>query len=231
MNWLQKIASISFWLDGSQKISQPKDVMALSYDLQKFVHVQTGKMMDIHTIQPDGDMSDLTGTINWYVTKFISEEEQLKVMQEWIAEQQMMDYQIKVRGPERSGMNDWNPDENNPEMMVYRLDVIKNGSADHMEIPEMNISNTNAQAVMDALGVQFDWSGSVDLNEMKTKLEMFTPYQQQELIQAPEYSGEEGKVQMYDAGRDEDRVERYIGGFRQIVDFGLQNGFEVLVWG
>lgn len=231
MNWLQKISSVSFWLDGSQKISQPKNVDDLGYELLKFVHEKYGNFMGIHDISSDGDdLGKMTGTINWYVSDKVPEDQQVKIMQEWIQEMSLMDYNIQISGPERSGMNDWNPDPNK-ELMVYRIHVLQNGSEDYMEIPEMNMANSNAHDVMNALGVQFDWSGSVELNELKTKLEMFTPYQQQELIQEPEHSQEEGKVQMTYFGRDEDRVERYIGGLRQMVDFGLQNGFKVLVWG
>jgi len=188
--------------------------------------------MSVHDISADGDdLGQMTGKINWYVTDKVPEDQQIQIMQEWIQEMLLMDYNMQISGPERSGMNDWNPDPNRPELKVYRIHVLQNGSENYMEIPEMNMANSNAYDVMNALGVQFDWSGSVELNELKTKLDMFNPYQQQELIREPEYSQEEDKVQMIDFGRDEDRVERYISGLRRMVDFGLQNGFETLVWG
>lgn len=179
-------------------------------------------------IQPDGDdLDDMTGTINWYVTDRISEEQQRQVMQAWAQEMQLLDYQISVAGPEVSGMSE----PGQPPVMVYRVRVLNNGSEDHMQIPEMNASNTNAQAFMESLGVPFDYSGSIDLNEMKTKLEMFTPYGQQELIQPPEEGQGEQGARWTDMGRSEDQVQGYVDRMTQIVDFGLQNGFETLVWG
>lgn len=231
MNWLQKIATVTFTLEGSHKISQPKTVDDLGYELLKFVHEKYGDFMGIHDISSDGDdLGKMTGKINWYVSDKVPENQQIQIMQEWIQEMSLMDYNMQISGPERSGMNDWNPNPDKPELMVYRIHVLQNGSENYMEIPEINMANSNANDVMNAIGVQFDWTGSVELNELKTKLEMFTPYQQQELIQEPEYSPED-KVQMVDFGRDEDRIERYISGLRRMVEFGLKNGFELLVWG
>lgn len=231
MNWLEKIATITFSLGGSHKISRPKTVDDLGYDLLKFVHEKYGDFMGTHDIGSDGDdLGKMTGKINWYVSDKVPEDQQMRIMQEWIQEMSLMDYQMQISGPERSGMNNWNPDPNKPDLMVYRIHVLQNGSEDYMQIPEMNMANSNAHDVMNAIGVQFDWTGSVALNELQTKLEMFTPYHQQELIREPEHSQEEGKVQMIDFGRDEDRVERYIGGLRRMVEFGLKNGFETLTW-
>jgi len=229
MNWLQKLASVTFSLEGSHKISQPKDIMGLSYELQKYASEKAGFYIDYHSIAPDGDyFSEMEGVINWYVSDNIPEEQQVQIIQQWIQEMQLMDYEMKFTGPEISGMTE---DPENP-IKVYRIHVLKNGSEDYLEIPEMNLANTNAEDLMRSLGLEFDWTGSIDLQELKTKLEMFTPWDQQELIREPTQEGdfnEPGPV-VYDGGRSEDQVSRYIDGLGEIVDFGLQNGFRTLVW-
>lgn len=210
--------------------------MDLSYVLQKFASEKVGFYLDINSISPDGDDFDkMEGIINWYVTDKVSEEQQRQIIQEWIQEMQLLDYKIKVTGPDVSGLNEsgFSPgpgvgDEST--LMVYRIHVLQNGSLNYMQVPDMNVSNVNAQALMTALGVPFDYVGSIDLHELKTKLEMFTPYHRQELVQDPTSGGEEGKVEWYDAGRSEDRVDRYIDNLTRMVDFGIREGFKTLQW-
>jgi len=234
MNWLQKIASVSFWLEGSKKISQPKSITNLSYMLQTFAEEKLGYEIGIHSISPDGDTdSQFTGTINWYITNEVPEDQQRQIMQAWVREMQIMDYRISVAGPQISGMNRWKnkgSGSGGKPLMVYRIKVLKNGSEDFMQIPKMNASNDNARDLMTALGVPFDWSGSISLAELQTKLEMFTPYHQQELVR-PREEGNEQKVQWTDMGRSEDQVQWYVDQMRNIVNFGLQNGFDTLAWG
>jgi hypothetical protein len=228
MNWLQKISSVTFSLDGGEKISQPKTISDLSYDLGVFAR-KAGANISFRDIDSDGDDFDkMEGTINWYVSNNVPEDQQKQVMQQWVQEMNLMDYVIQVSGPEQSGMS--TPEQ---PLQVYRLKVVQNGSKDYMQIPSMNLANSNARALIESLGIPFDWGGSVDLNELTTKLDMFNPWQQQELIQEPESGGGEGTgtVGWHDFGRSEDQVSRYVSGLKEMVDFGLQNGFQTLVWG
>lgn len=228
MNWLQKISSVSFWLDGSQKISQPKTISDLANDLQKFASDRIGFFLSVHTITPDGtDFDQMTGTINWYVTDRVPVDQQRRIMFDWSKEMELLDYKISIAGPQVSGMSR----PRDPPLMVYRVRVLQNGSEDYMQIPELNASNDNAKAFMEALGVPFDWSGSISLGDMKTKLEMFAPYQQQDLV-IPTYDDQgEQRARTVNFGRNEDQVQWYVDQMTRIVDFGLQNGFNTLVWG
>ena len=233
MTWMHKISSVTFSLEDSHKISQPKDVMKLSYELQKFVMDQTGKFADVHSIQPDGEQFDeLTGTINWYMGDDIPEEDMIKVMQAWKQEQEIMGFQIQIRGPEVSGQNQYrDPGDTNPPLMVYRIDILKNGTEDYPEIPEMNIAQGNAQYLFDLLNIPWDQSGSMELMELRQRLATTTESRMGEFTQDPTDSGEEGQgVRMIDFGLDHDRLKRYLDGLTRIVDFGIEHNFKAIQW-
>lgn len=231
---MHKISSITFSLEDSHKISQPKDIEQLSYDLIKAVYDSGYENVKYDTITSDGGEYGLTGTINWYVDpNVMNKEDQIRLMKQWKQEQEMLGYEINIRGPERSGMSDWNAAHKDNVLMVYRLDIIKNGSESHMEIPEMNLANGNAVALLGVLNIPFDHSGSIGLQELRQRLAMATESQMGEFTRDTTDSGDDGDggARMIEMGLGKEKIQEYIARLTKMVDFGLQQGFERVQWG
>ncbi len=234
MSWLQKISSVTFSLEGSDKISQPKDISDLGRELHQFATQRIGQDIEFDTIQSDGSGEGLTGTINWYVNEnLVSQADQQAIMREWIEEMRVMDFEIQMRGPERSGMNDWNRDPSEPEIIVYRLDVLENGSESYAQIPEINIAQTNAIAIFNTLGIPFDQGGAIDIYDLQQRLSSLKEYHRGEHTRPRSDEGGPGtgNVRSIDFGLDADRMDGYLSGLTRMVDFGIKNGYTNIQWG
>lgn len=225
-NWLQKLASITFTINDAHRISQPKTVSDLSVDLSNFAREKYGISGSLYDLQPDGfDDQNMTGTINWYIRpETVSEDKQLEIINAWIADKNITGYQFKVRGPEISGQSQWNS-EAAEDLKVFRIDVLVNGSEDYTQIPELNVSNNNAVAVLGMLNIPFNYAGTMDLRRVRSKLATLTEAKMREFTQEDEIDGPHISF-----GRDLDRLQRYVVELTKIVDFGLSNGFTHLRW-
>ena len=224
MNWLTKISGITFSLEQSHRIAQPKTISTLSYDLADWAtsHVPRYliKRIDMDGLNPD----QLTGTINWYIDEPQIGEIPMYVNQ-WIQEEMSpLGFDIKVRGPERS---------NSFDSWVWRIDVLKNPTEEYTKLPKINLSNSNARALLGLLNIPFDHMGSVSLRELRQRLALTTEHQVQEFTQSPEKilpTKEEPGPQVVDFGRSKDQINRYIQALSEIVDYGLSNGFTNITW-
>lgn len=124
MNWYKlikfshflKTASVTFSINDSHRISQPKDLMKLCQDLSIFIHYKA-KMIDenfypLNTdIDPDTSHSDFegyTGTINFYVrpnekSKNSDMNRYIEAINAWIEDKKLEGYVIKLNNiPEKS---------------------------------------------------------------------------------------------------------------------------------
>ena len=222
-----KQAGISFFLADSHKISQPKNIMQLSTDLSGWVREQ-GYDASHYTVTPDGDDFDkLQGTINWYISpKVLDENTQAQLAMGWIKEQKLMDFEINLRGPEISGLS--SADE---VLKVYRLDIIKNGTAEYLQIPEIHLSNANAYNLLSALNLPQEYSGSVSLSDLRQRLALLTETKMRDFTRDPENEyNDHGDLRYSDPGTPIDQIKGYISALHQIVDFGIANGFHTMVW-
>lgn len=224
-----KQAGITFFLEGSQKISKPKNILNLSNDLITWLY-DKGYQYTYDEITSDGgDFDKMTGTINWYINpKTANYKTQEKLAHEWIKEQELMDYEIQLRGPEISGLSTVDR-----KIMVYRLDVIKNGSADYMSMPEMHLSNVNAHNLLAALNISSESFGTISLRDLRQRLALLTETKMRDFTRDPmEYTEDDMGLGLrgYDPGTPIGQIQGYVDELNRIVDFGLANGFKNLVW-
>ena len=226
MNWLQKVSSVTFTLEQSNRIAQPRTISDIANNLYTWAenNIPRQYFEDQRMIDMDGlDVDSFTGIVNWYITKPELSNDIPMYINQWIQEEMApLGFRVRMGELEQSGMFS--------DRLVQRIHIDNNPTVDYPKIPEMNLANDNAESLMNALGIPFDWDGAVDLNELKTKLEMFTPWDQQDLTRDPEHDISE-RVQLFQGGRTPEQVSRYIDGLRRMVEFGLKNGFETLTWG
>lgn len=116
------------------------------------------------------------------------------------------------------------------------------------EMPvELNVSNANAQAIIDMLGLEFDYSGYIPperMPELRRKLiklkngeiDAYTkePTKQQGPVRR--YKDDDGMdrigrgATVYDFGRSNEQVKRYIDKLLELLDFAQKND-AIVTWG
>lgn len=216
MNWLQKISGVIFRLEDAHKIAQPKGILALASALSDWAnsHVPRSLLLP-NGIDADGFDYGPTGTINWY---FNTEEGKDIPMyaKQWI-DDELVGYETNIRGPEKSGSRD---------AQVWRIDILSNPTVEYARIPEMMVSNDNTKLLMGMLNIPFDWSGEMDLRELRGMLARVTESQMREFERDTEVS-----PGSYEFGVDTEQLQRYIQNLTRIVDYGLSHGFKNIVWG
>lgn len=263
MNWylryltagLFKKASITFVLEGSHKIAQPMDLLNLCSDFTNFIYYR-GKLANdrfrpgMTDIEPDGssDYSGPTGTINVYVKHNDEISEYPKAIKAWIADKAQEGYQIECNmQPEQSRSR---------HGQVFRVNIIKNPSTEYPRIPEINMSNANAYAMLRLLGLATgdsmeDCVGRIGLEDLKNRIKAVSQEQMQGEVQqsgwvAPgaEYDDVTGKVSqdpadgwkgnpaLQDEPPQDGKAKMYIGGRDEnYIDFRLQGLYELADYG
>lgn len=178
------------------------------------------------TIAIDGltDWHESVGTLNWYC-KAQNKDRVLQLIQQWVALKQQQGFQIRVRGPMGS---------NSRDLMVYRLDVVHNPTAEIPRAPEMQITGSNWAAALQALNLRADpQGGTLPLQTMAQALMNFKPHLINEFTQDPEESGGPGtgQARMIEFGRTDEQMMRYVETLREMVAFGSRNGYQEIGWG
>ena len=168
-SWL-KSASVTFFLDEAYRIAQPKDMLSLCTEMSNFFRkngltTQTFNPDPYMGITPDGnDFDQMTGTINLYVPQkdwsTFDKNEYEKAIQAYIDEKSIEGFQMQSH-LDKSNMT------GGP---VYRIRVAVNGSEKYPQIPEVNMANGNAAAILRLLGLSNEPSGSIDLLDLKNRI-------------------------------------------------------------
>lgn len=232
LNWLQKLSfkkysSITFSLEGGNKISQPKTTSDLSSELAQFAFPKMNNVKlygPDSLVEPDGYDWDRIegGTINWYVVDNMPLEDQKNIIYAWFQEMELFGYQFNISGIDTSRMRG---------TPVIRIDVIENGSKNYMNIPSINLSNDNAREFMTALDINYtdseyyDVTGSVSVAELKHKLDNFNEWVHQQLVR--DRYEEEGLI---DFGRSYEQISGYVSRFRDMINFAEKNNFNTIIW-
>jgi len=243
MSWFKKIASITFFPIDSHKISQPKTVFNLSYALMGWVYKNLPEELRSKTPEPvasDGltDMDKMTGIINWYVPKEVEMQDVVPYIFKAI-EQEFTPLGISVSHIEKDKSNMF--DEN-----VLRLHVNKNETSEQQAIPELNAANRNALILLKILGLEEDYSGTVDAQEIKNRIEKlrqtdllkdFTldPSETQSVKEqdpADWWKQEEPQKgpRMIDMGLSQEQLNRYLDELEQIADYALTLNNKKVCW-
>ncbi|MHA2279748.1 MAG: hypothetical protein ACXAC5_02475 [Promethearchaeota archaeon] len=230
MNWLQKISSVTFSLEESHRIAQPKTVFDLANDLNLWAHENAPRYFtegNWQVIDQDGlDTSEMTGTINWYYDPEKIPPSEVETipdyMRQWFQEElAALGCKINIRGPEQSNAF--------KQLRVYRLDILNNPTEEYPEMPWMNLSNDNAQALLGMLNIP-NLQGSIDLGELRARIQGLTQPHMREFTMDTTDEGM-GPGRHIDFGRELVQMMEYVVRLENMIDFGLRNEFTTLQWG
>ena len=124
----------------------------------------------------------------------------------------------------------------NPQYPCRRCEG--SGKSDDWVSPyeQLNVSNSNANAILDMLGAEFDYSGAIEKEQLPLIRRKLIALKNKDIsphTQAPTKSGGEMRTTtddngvsrigrgatIYDAGRSHSQVERYIDSLLKIIDF------------
>ena len=230
MNWFKKIAfkktaSVTFSIEGTYNVAQPMDLLTISSDLINFIfYVKKLKGLKItyDSIAPDTSSSDYsapTGIINFYLSDPRLNIEFVKSLISDYNEYKDPFIALDVLREEKSGVSKYN---------VIRINVVKNETTDIEKLPELNVSNSNAIALLTLLShygtpVNIDdLSGSIDVNILENAInridnmdvDVLDDYTQE----SSQSTGENG-ARAIDFGRSKQQVERYLAGLRSIINY------------
>jgi len=170
MNWLQKTSSVTFSIADSYKISQPRTIFYIASYMNYWAHDNVPKELcaDVpEVIALDGleDMDKPTGVINWYYKE--DSEESRRYIEMYIKQ-----YEQEELIP--LGIN-FSPEIKFETSKMYktpvaRIRVVKNDTFQRDRLPELNVSNQNASALLKLLGIKSEPSGSIDAGELQSRI-------------------------------------------------------------
>jgi hypothetical protein len=267
MNWYKlyksaslKQASITFDLEDSWKIAQPRDLLGLSRDFLNFIHYEAKLANDqfqpnFMNIEPDGQSQydGYTGTINFYIKQDDNPAEYVKAMEAWKQHMAPEGYKIEYNPqPEQSGSRN---------SQVFRINIAENPSEAYPQMPSLNMANGNALAIIRLLGLPEDYSGSIDLQTLRQRIVAVSQEDMQKEIAPSGWLGQDASydpssgqatqdpadgwkgqpplqdkppegagAKMFIGGRDEEYIDFRLQGLYELVDFGLKNGFKRVTW-
>lgn len=217
MNWyrliktssLHKIASVTFSLDEAYRIAQPKNILSLCSEMVQFFHkakiiTKTFNPNYITGVTPDGDDFDqMTGTINLYVPKqdwqTFNRSEYEAAIQSYIHEKNVEGYRIEAK----LGTS------NMTGGPVYRIQVIVNGSEQYPVIPEINMANGNAAAILRLLGLPDEPSGSVDLQTLLNRINSISQEEMQRETVEPGHINPNVEFDIFSGNFNEDPADAW----------------------
>jgi len=239
MNWykkahLNKISSVTFWIEGSDRITQPMNKLDICNDLSEFVFydLKLGRKLGFSSsddFDPDtssGDFNEYTGQINIYLENpAIKSGIISNILEQYNKEKELIN--LSLIEINKSGVRDVN---------VARVSIDKNDTVNTETIPRMNLANPNALALIqllenEGMGNLEKPGGSINVDSLRTVLDNIDQnrYLLQTYTQEPSEETNPGQATMIDQGRSYERMERYINGLREMVDYIDNNNFPVKI--
>jgi len=228
MNWFKKIASVTFSISDSHKIAQPMDLMNIASDLVEFVFFVKGlKGLNIRYdhIVPDMSSSDISapkGIINFYLSDPRLTLDFVKMLVNDYNKHKDPHIALEVLKEEKSGIMKYN---------VVRINVVKNDTIEFEHLPEFNIANSNAIALLTLLShygmpVKDESVGDLDVDILEQVLnridaidyDVLDSYTQD----LEESIGEHGAISI-DLGRSKEQLERYLSSLKSMVSYIRQS--------
>ena len=230
MNWLQKIASVTFSIADSYKISQPRTIFYIASYMNYWAHDNVPKELcaDVpEIIALDGleDIDKPTGGINWYYKE--DSEESRRYIEMYIKQ-----YEQEELIP--LGIN-FSPEIKFETSKMYktpvaRIRVVKNDTFQRDRLPELNVSNQNASALLKLLGIRSEPSGSIDASELlsrilenRDKVDSYTRFDRTEV--------EPGKNTNIMFGLSRDQLIQYLNILEKMTDKAFWMNNSTITWG
>jgi len=223
MSWLIKVSSITFSIQGSNKIGQPKTVSDIGNLMWTWAtgHVPRNLMPEVpEVIAMDGyDTEATTGIINWYIPKDID----WKELQPYIAQcyyEELAPLGITIDGQlkhEPSGMFD-NAD-------VIRIFVTGNETVERNKLPELNVSNRNGMVLQELLGMTYSvGNGEINAHELKQRINNARPR-----VDAFALSGQ-NKDNNLEFGITPEQLIRYLDALDTLTNEALKMNNPLIIW-
>lgn len=265
MNWyfrlsrLKKQASVTFYIgDGANKISKPKNILDLSFELSRFFYY--GSTVDhdtaplINDITSDGDDFDkFKGTINVYPSVRLvapqnmsletydslqdsTEEEKLKNgfrkhNNSIEAMMPVIDEWIQLKSAEGYVFEKKMDTSNMTGGPVLRLIVKENPSENYANIPEVHMNNANAASLLRTMGFLPESSGSVHPDDLIAAINEVSKESIQRNIRPEQREyGKDGELSMYSGGIDEGYIDQRLQQLYELADFAKNNNFQEIYW-
>ena len=229
MNWFKKIASVTFWIDDTDKISQPMNLLDICEDIKNFIYYEakigenTGIIFD--SIEPDTSRSEYDGPLGYINFYLYNTNVDISYVEEAINMYNASRFnkiKIAVRGEDESGVRKGN---------VIRLEVIENNTVNFEQIPIMNLSNANARILLYLLrnegvsNISDDLMGQININELKNAIMDIesNDFVLQTYTRDTTIDQEEGKPTMIDFGTNIEQIKRYFENLKQMINYIEQN--------
>jgi len=239
MNWYKKAnfnkySSVTFRIDGTEKISEPMTKEDICNDLLDYVFYNTNlaEIFDIQWNDIDPDMSsgnpfDYTGSINFYLTNKELTADIVNDIIQGYNNHKAGEIKLKVYKINKSGQY------GRPGTNVARILIEQNNTVNLSKVPYINISNDNAKAFLSLLineGLIIDGdfnSGSFNaiqalniLNDIDQNDFVIDPYIRQNNDNLDE---EDDNVQILDFGLSKEQIMSYIYKIKEMINYINQN--------
>ena len=236
MNWykkaqFKKIAGVSFWIEGTDKIAQPMNKFDICNDLQKFISYEMGigEQLGIgfNDVDPDsssGDVFSFTGPISIYLKNPSIKNNIINSIVDHYNTYREGSIKLKFLGINTSGVRGIN---------TARLLIEENNTQNLDDLPGMHLSNDNASALISLLsneGMQSldTYGGSLNTAELKIVINnieqndfvLKTYTREPSDSQEPGIATQEpGQARIIDHGRSYERLTRYIENLKVMINY------------
>lgn len=233
MNWYKrtnlKIASVSFWISGTDKISKPMTKLDICHDLADFIFykLDIGQKLGLrwNDIDPDassGDVFSPTGNINIYLRNSAIKDGIIQGLIEQYNQYRFESIKLRFLMINKSGLNQ--------NLNTARIMVEENKTSELQEIPEFNVANANSFALIqllsnEGMGPLDPYGGELDINSLKKAIQnieqnnfVMHPYTQPITTE----QGENGAT-FIDYGRSYDQLRGYIDMLKNMINYIEQN--------
>ena len=233
MNWYKrtnlKLASVSFWINGTDKIAKPMTRLDICHDLANFVFykLSIGQKLGIrwNDIDPDassGSVFSPTGNINIYLKNASIKDGIIKGIVEQYNQYRYESIKLKFLMINKSGLNS--------NLNTARILVEENKTTELQEIPEFNVANANSDALIqllsnEGMGQLDPYNGELDINLLKTTIQnieqnnyIMQPYTQPSTVEQMENGST-----FIDYGRSYEQLKGYIDMLKNMINYIEQN--------
>jgi len=236
-NWykkafINKFASVTYWIEGSDKISQPMSKGDISNDLARFVFddLQLGQRLgftyqDFDPDMSEGNISDSLGNISIYLKNPNIKAGIIEnILDKYNQHKQMI--HLTLLNINQSGID--------PSLNAARISIDKNDTVESEQLPTMNLSNSNSSALLQLLqneGVEGldPYGGVIPIDTLKQALNNIeqNDFMLNTYTQEPTEESEEGKATVMDFGRSYEQISRYINGLKEMIAYVDNNNLPV----